>query len=97
LLTAFLLVITEKGSPKKVLRLLETIEAVEEVYSVCGTYDIVVKIKTRNIAELNKIITGHLIRSNDVRSTSTMIILPEKTIGKLPKKAPTIARIAKSG
>ena len=93
MLTALLLVITEKGSETKVLRLLETIEAVEEVYSVCGTYDIVVKIKTQNIDELNKIITSHMVRSNDVRSTSTMIILPEKPIlNTLPKEVPTIAR-----
>jgi DNA-binding Lrp family transcriptional regulator len=74
LLTAFLLVNAEIGSETKVLRVLETIDAVEEVYLVYGVYDIVAKISTESMDELKEIITSSLIRSNQVESTTTMIV-----------------------
>jgi DNA-binding Lrp family transcriptional regulator len=80
LLTAFLLVTTEIGSESKVMRMFEKIDAVEEVYLVSNVYDIIVKIMTQSIDELKEIVTSNLVRSNGVRSTSTMIILPEKPV-----------------
>jgi len=80
LLTAFLLVTTEIGSESKVMRMFEKIDAVEEVYLVSNVYDIIVKIMTQSMDELKEIVTSNLVRSNGVRSTSTMIILPEKPV-----------------
>ena len=92
MLTAFLLVTTEIGSETKVLRLLETIDAVEEVYLVYSSYDIVAKTTTQSMDELKEIIASHLVRSNGVRSTSTMIVLTEKQIfNTLPTEVPTLA------
>jgi DNA-binding Lrp family transcriptional regulator len=80
LLTAFLLVTTEIGSESKVMRMFEKIDAVEEVYLASNVYDIIVKIMTQSMDELKEIVTSNLVRSNGVRSTSTMIILPEKPV-----------------
>ena len=80
MLTAFLLVTTEIGSECKVMRMFEKIDAVEEVYLASNVYDIIVKIMTQSMAELKEIVTSNLVRSNGVRSTSTMIILPEKPV-----------------
>ena len=80
MLTAFLLVTTEIGSESKVMRMFEKIDAVEEVYLVSNVYDIIVKIMTQSMDELKEIVTSNLVRSNGVRSTSTMIILPEKPV-----------------
>jgi len=80
LLTAFLLVTTEIGSESKVMRMFEKIDAVEEVYLVSNVYDIIVKIMTQSMDELKEIVTSNLVRSNGVRSTSTMIILSEKPV-----------------
>ena len=80
MLTAFLLVTTEIGSESKVMRMFEKIDAVEEVYLASNVYDIIVKIMTQSMDELKEIVTSNLVRSNGVRSTSTMIILPEKPV-----------------
>ena len=80
MLTAFLLVTTEIGSESKVMRMFEKIDAVEEVYLVSNVYDIIVKIMTQSMDELKEIVTSNLVRSNGVRSTSTMIILSEKPV-----------------
>jgi len=80
LLTAFLLVTTEIGSESKVMRMFEKIDAVEEVYLASNVYDIIVKIMTQSMDELKEIVTSNLVRSNGVRSTSTMIILSEKPV-----------------
>ena len=80
MLTAFLLVTTEIGSESKVMRMFEKIDAVEEVYFASNVYDIIVKIMTQSMDELKEIVTSNLVRSNGVRSTSTMIILPEKPV-----------------
>ena len=80
LLTAFLLVSTNIGSETKVIRMFEKIDAVEEVYLASNVYDIIVKITTQSMDELKEIITSHLVRSNGVRSTLTMIVIPEKPV-----------------
>jgi DNA-binding Lrp family transcriptional regulator len=73
-------VTTEIGSESKVMRMFEKIDAVEEVYLASNVYDIIVKIMTQSMDELKEIVTSNLVRSNGVRSTSTMIILPEKPV-----------------
>jgi DNA-binding Lrp family transcriptional regulator len=73
-------VTTEIGSESKVMRMFEKIDEVEEVYLASNVYDIIVKIMTQSMDELKEIVTSNLVRSNGVRSTSTMIILPEKPV-----------------
>lgn len=91
MVTAFLLVNTEIGSEKKVLRALKAINAMEEIYLVYGVYDIVAKIKAENMKQLKEVITSRLIRSNDIKTSTTMIVIPEKqSLKASSEKAPTI-------
>ena len=84
MLTAFLLVNTEIGSESRVLEKLKTIDNVKEaylvygVYVVYGVYDILVKITVQSMGELKEIITSPLLRSNEIQSSTTMIIIPQK-------------------
>lgn len=80
MLTAFLLVTTKIGSETNVMRMFEKIDAVEEVYFASNVYDIIVKITAQSMDELKEIIASNLVRSNGVKLTSTMIVLPEKPI-----------------
>jgi DNA-binding Lrp family transcriptional regulator len=76
--TALLLINIEVGKETKVMRLLKTIKGVEEVHLVFGAYDMVAKIKTDSMDELQEIVTNRLLRSKIIRSSTTMIIIPEK-------------------
>ena len=55
--TAYVLLNTEIGSEKQVLKALKKIEGVEEAHSLWGVYDIIANIKAENIDKLKDIIT----------------------------------------
>jgi DNA-binding Lrp family transcriptional regulator len=76
--TALLLITTEIGEEIKVMRLLKKIEGVEAVYLVYSAYDIVAKIRTESLDELQDIVTNRLIRLKEIRSCTKMVIIPEK-------------------
>ena len=78
MISALLLINTQIGSEKEVLNALEVIDAMKEIYLVCGVYDIVTKIEAKNMNELKEIITCRLLRSKLVKNSTTMLIIPDK-------------------
>ena len=52
--TAYILVNTEIGSEKHVLKALKKIDGVEEVHNLLGVYDIIVNIKANSMDELKQ-------------------------------------------
>jgi DNA-binding Lrp family transcriptional regulator len=78
LLTALLLITTEIGKEIKVMKLLKTTKGVEDVHLVYGAYDMVAKIRTESMDELQEIVTNRLMISKEIRSSTTLMIIPEK-------------------
>ena len=78
MINALLLINAETGNETAIRELLRKIVGVEEVYLVYGAYDIVAKIKTENMDKLQEIIDNRLRRFKEIRSRTTMIIIPEK-------------------
>ena len=72
------MIITEIGSESKVLEALKSMDNVEEAYLVYGVYDILAKVTTKSMDELEETITSCLLRSNEVKSSTTMIVIPPK-------------------
>ena len=70
---AFVLVSTEIGSEKDVLKKLKEVPEVKEAYIVYGVYDIVAKVQIEDVDRLKDIITSRIRRLDKVRSTLTMI------------------------
>ncbi len=70
---AFVLVSTEIGSEKDVLKKLKEVPEVKEAYIVYGVYDIVAKVQIDDVDKLKDIITSRIRRLDKVRSTLTMI------------------------
>ena len=70
---AFVLVSTEIGSEKDVLKKLKEVPEVKEAYIVYGVYDIVAKVQIEDVDRLKEIITSKIRRLDKVRSTLTMI------------------------
>jgi DNA-binding Lrp family transcriptional regulator len=58
--TAYILLNTEIGSEKQVLKALKKIDGVAEGYNLWGVYDIIVIIKANNMDELKHIITNRI-------------------------------------
>jgi DNA-binding Lrp family transcriptional regulator len=72
--TAYVLVNTEIGSEKQVLRALKKVEGVEEAHNLWGVYDLIVNVKADSLDELKQIITQKIEKIGKITSKLTMII-----------------------
>lgn len=70
---AYVLLNTEIGSEKDVLRLLKKTEGVQEVFSLLGLYDIIARVKADTMAKLVQIINEHF-QISKVLSKLTIIV-----------------------
>jgi DNA-binding Lrp family transcriptional regulator len=71
---AFILLNVELGQEPNVAKELEKISEVTQSYFVYGVYDIIARVKVRNINELKEVIGSKIRRIEDVRSTLTLIV-----------------------
>ena len=72
--TAYILLNTEIGANKQVLKELRDIEGIEEAYNLWGVYDILANVKAENIEKLKHIITNRIEKIGQINSKLTMII-----------------------
>jgi DNA-binding Lrp family transcriptional regulator len=72
--TACVLVNTEIGSEKQVLRAIKKIEGIEEAHNLWGVYDLIVNVKADSLDELKQIITQKIEKIDKIDSKLTMII-----------------------
>ncbi|MCZ6613423.1 MAG: Lrp/AsnC family transcriptional regulator [Thaumarchaeota archaeon] len=75
--TAFVLINAELGTEESLVANLKKIQNVDEVYIVYGVYDIVVKIVSDSLDNVKQTITSQIRRSDQVRSTLTMIVVED--------------------
>ena len=80
--TAYILLNTEIGAEKQVLKALQKVEGVEEAHSLWGVYDIIANVKAESMEELKDIITKRIEKIGKINSKLTMIITekPQATI-----------------
>ena len=72
--TAYILLNTEIGAEKQVLKALKKVEGVEEAHSLWGVYDIIANVKAESMDELKYIITSRIEKIGKINSKLTMII-----------------------
>jgi DNA-binding Lrp family transcriptional regulator len=72
---AFVLINAELGAEEELVKELETVEGVKDVYRVYGVYDIVVRIEAESMEKVKEAITWKIRRLDRVRSTLTMIVV----------------------
>lgn len=74
---AFVLFSVESGSEDKVLTKAKNVNGVQEAYISYGVYDIILKVNTNSMEELKELITHSLRKTENVRSTLTLILADE--------------------
>ena len=74
---AFILINTETGSVRDVLKDLKKVEGVDEAFIVYGVYDIIAKVSAKSIDHLKEIVTLHIRRIDMVRQTLTMVVIQD--------------------
>ena len=79
--TAYILLNTEIGAEKEVLKALKKVEGVEEVHNLWGVYDLIANVQAENMEELKYIITQQIEKIGKINSKLTMIIAekPQKS------------------
>ena len=77
--TAYVLINCELGSEEAVISELKSIEGVSEVHGTFGAYDIITKIENQDRDKIKEIITEKIRRIAHVRSTLTLVTIPEQS------------------
>ncbi len=72
---AFVLINSEAGTEKEVLKELKSMNEVKEAYVVYGTYDVIAKVEAETMDKLKEVITWRTRRLDNVISTLTMIVM----------------------
>jgi DNA-binding Lrp family transcriptional regulator len=72
--TAYILINTEIGNEKQVLKALRKVEGVEEAHSLWGVYDLIANVKADTLNDLKHIITEKIEKIAKVNSKLTMIV-----------------------
>jgi len=75
LATAFVLINSTLGAEDEVLKGLKDIKEVREAHMVFGVYDIIARIETDTMQELEDIISWKIRRLDKTRGTITMIVM----------------------
>jgi len=70
----FILINSELGKEKSLLKEIRSIPNVKEAHFIYGIYDIIVKVEAENMEKLKEIVTFKIRRLNDVRNTLTMTV-----------------------
>jgi len=70
--TAIVLINTERGRVVDVAQQLIEIDGVSEVFSVAGRYDLVALLRVSTNDEMAALVTGHLLRVDGVAHTETL-------------------------
>ncbi len=70
---AYVLLNTEIGAEREVLKTLRTVEGVQEAFNLAGIYDIIARVKADNMDRLNQIITEKL-QVGRVHSKLTVVV-----------------------
>lgn len=71
---AYILVNTEIGAEKQVLKALKKTQGVEEAHSLWGVYDIIANVSANSLEELKNIINIRIEKIGKINSKLTMII-----------------------
>lgn len=73
MVTAIVLINVDHGHVSEVAEQIVDLPGVSEVYSVGGRYDLVAVIRVHTNDEMASLVTGHMMKIDDIRNTETLI------------------------
>ena len=75
---AYVLIRTDIGAEKEVLKALRELKGVEEAYLIFGPWDIIAKLNVPDRAELNKLVIWKIRRMPHITQTQTLSVIEEE-------------------
>jgi DNA-binding Lrp family transcriptional regulator len=73
--TAYVLINCEYGFQEEIIDQLKELPELVEVYAVCGSYDIIVKVTADTINKLKETISLRIRKTDKITSTLTLIAI----------------------
>ncbi len=73
MVTAIVLIKTERLKTRETAEVLLEVAEVKEVYSVAGEYDLVAIVRVRHYDEMNEVVPGKLARFGGIADTTTLM------------------------
>ena len=73
---AYVLVVTDPGTTKGVMEILDAIPGVVETHEVMGPYDIVVEVEVENLTDMPPVLGEKIRKIPGIQSTTSLITLP---------------------
>ena len=73
MITAIVLIKTERLKLQETAEALLEIDEVKEVYSVAGEYDLVAIVRVRQYDQMNEVVPGKLARLTGIAATTTLM------------------------
>ena len=65
---AFLLINCDTGKEKQVYTLLQSVNGVKEVQAIDGVYDVIAKLESKTVRELNEVIRLKILKIKSIHS-----------------------------
>lgn len=72
---AYVLINVEIGAMEQVVQALKKIPSVREAHMVYGVYDVIVKVEAETMRTLKEVVTWHIRKLDQVRSSQTLIVM----------------------
>jgi DNA-binding Lrp family transcriptional regulator len=73
MIVAFVLIKTEPARIDEVVKALVEMEIVEEMHSLAGEYDLIVKVRVQDFDQLARLVVDRIQRVQHLRETRTLI------------------------
>jgi DNA-binding Lrp family transcriptional regulator len=83
MLVAFVLMKTEPAQIDDVVKALVEMEIVEEMHSLAGDYDLIVKVRVEDFDHLARLVVDRIQRVQHLRETKTLIAFDAYNVPKL--------------
>ena len=71
----YVMITCDVGFEEPVINQLKTIDLVKEVIGVIGTYDIIVKLESKNSEDFKSIMTSKIRKIPNIRTTLTLTVV----------------------
>ncbi|MFZ0184116.1 MAG: Lrp/AsnC ligand binding domain-containing protein [Nitrosotalea sp.] len=65
---AFLLIICDTGKEKQVYKILQSVEGIKEVQATHGVYDVIAKLESKTVRELNDMVSLKILKIKSIHS-----------------------------
>jgi len=74
---AFVLINTDSGAEREIVKEIKKMKEVKEAYAIYGTYDVIAKVEADTMDKLKDTVSSKIRGLNKIKSTLTTIVMED--------------------